>query len=58
MIKMDMNIAALSFSLESLLILKATIGFCSMSPNTSSDDDSAMFDCRQGPSSASWVSDH
>jgi hypothetical protein len=30
-------------------------GFCSVTPGTSSDDDSASWDCNEGPSSASWV---
>ena len=30
-------------------------GFCSVSSGTSSDDDSASWDCNEGPSSASWV---
>jgi hypothetical protein len=30
--------------------------FCSVSPKSSSDDDSASWDCNKGPSSASWVS--
>ena len=33
-------------------------GFCSSSPGTSSDADEATFSCPEGPSSASWVSDH
>ena len=32
-------------------------GFCSVSPNTSSDSDKAMWDCARGPSSAGWVGD-
>ncbi|MGA9842988.1 MAG: hypothetical protein WBQ25_11790 [Nitrososphaeraceae archaeon] len=31
-------------------------GFCSISPNTSSHDDRASWDCAKGPTSASWVS--
>jgi hypothetical protein len=33
------------------------IGFCSVAPHTSSDDDRASWDCDKGPDSASWVTD-
>ena len=32
-------------------------GFCSVSPDTSSDADQASWDCAKGPTSASWVSE-
>ena len=32
-------------------------GFCSVSPNISSDSDKAGWDCARGPESASWVSE-
>src|SRR5689334_20291168 len=33
-------------------------GFCSVDPNRSMDHIQANFDCKKGPSSATWLSEH